>query len=126
MKKTLLIIMIFAITEASAAFAAEASAHDNTAFHPTHIPTLAATCAACHGTNGNSVNITPTLAGLDAGYFTSQMLAFKNGERSSTVMHHHAKGLTVNEINALALYFSKQKRVTASPLIPETLEAGHE
>jgi cytochrome c553 len=28
-------------------------------------------------------------------------------------MHRHAKGLTVEEINDLAVYFSQQKRVTA-------------
>lgn len=100
--------------------------HDGTPFHATHIPTLAATCAACHGTNGNSVNTTPSLAGLDAGYFTIQMLAFKKGERSSTVMHHHAKGLSNDEIHALALYFSHQKRITSTPLNPQALEVNHE
>jgi hypothetical protein len=28
-------------------------------------------------------------------------------------MHRHTKGLTVEEINDLAIYFSQQKRVTA-------------
>jgi cytochrome c553 len=81
-----------------------------------HIQTLAASCAACHGSQGNSVGGTSVLAGLDASHFVLQMMAFRNGSRSSTVMHRHAKGLTVEEINDLAIYFAQQKRVTA--LIP--------
>jgi sulfide dehydrogenase cytochrome subunit len=78
-----------------------------------HIRTLAASCAACHGTNGNSVGGTPVLAGLDQGHFTSQMLAFRSGERPSTVMHRHAKGLTPAEIEQLAHYFAAQPRTAA-------------
>lgn len=91
-----------------------------------HTRVLAASCAACHGTNGNSQDITPTLAGLDAGYFITQMLAFKNGGRSSTVMHHHAKGLSADEINELAVYFSQQDRATPKPLKSQTWKASHE
>ncbi len=90
-----------------------------------HIRTLAASCAACHGSEGNSTGITPTLAGLDGGYFTIQMLAFKDGSRPATVMHHHAKGLNVDEINLLANYFSQQKHVTANPPPAQTLKADH-
>jgi sulfide dehydrogenase cytochrome subunit len=76
----------------------------------THIQVLASSCAACHGTGGNSVGGTPVLATLDKNYFSRQMLAFRNGERTSTVMHHHAKGLTLEEIDQLAAYFSSQPR----------------
>lgn len=75
-----------------------------------HIQVLASSCAACHGTGGNSLGSMPVLAGLDAGYFTQQMMAFKSGERASTVMHHHAKGLTQEEIGLLAEHFSRQPR----------------
>lgn len=78
-----------------------------------HIQTLAASCAACHGPQGNSLTETPVLAGLDQHYFLDQMLAFRKNERPSTVMHRHAKGLTLEEINQLAIYFSEQKRVSA-------------
>jgi cytochrome c553 len=90
-----------------------------------HIRVLAASCAACHGTQGNSVGITPSLAGLDTGYFVMQMLAFKQGERASTVMHRHAKGLTVDEINALAVYFAAQKRQTSIAPTPQQLKDSH-
>jgi cytochrome c553 len=87
-------------------------ADDNSAPNP-HTQTLAASCAACHGSQGNSVGGNSVLAGLDASHFVLQMTAFKNGSRSATVMHRHAKGLAVEEINDLAVYFSQQKRVTA-------------
>jgi cytochrome c553 len=91
-----------------------------------HIRTLAASCAACHGSNGNSASITPTLAGLEAGYFTTQMLGFKDGGRASTVMHHHAKGLNTEEINQLAIYFSQQKRVANMSPKSQTLKENHD
>lgn len=75
-----------------------------------HLRSLAASCAACHGTNGNSSGITPNISNIYKPYFVSQMLAFKSGERAATVMHHHAKGLTTQEIEDLAEYFSKQSR----------------
>jgi cytochrome subunit of sulfide dehydrogenase len=93
---------------------------------PDHIRTLAASCAACHGSNGNSASVTPTLAGLEAGYFVTQMLAFKNGSSPATVMHHHAKGLNADEINELAAYFVQQKRVANVAPKSQTLKANHE
>jgi cytochrome c553 len=90
-----------------------------------HIRSLAASCAACHGENGNSVGITPSLAGLNVSYFTTQMLAFKNGSLPATVMHRHAKGIQEDEIQALAKYFSQQKRVTAIPAPTQEYRAHH-
>lgn len=82
-----------------------------------HIRVLAASCAACHGMNGNSVGGTPVLAGLDRSYFIRQMQSFREGSRDSTVMHHHAKGLTPEEIEFLADYFAAQPRnAGASPM----------
>jgi len=86
---------------------------DESAVATPHIQTLAASCAACHGSQGNSVGGTSVLAGLDASHFVLQMMAFRDGSRGSTVMHRHAKGLTVEEINDLAVYFAQQKRETA-------------
>lgn len=91
-----------------------------------HIRVLAASCAACHGTNGNSVSGTPVLAGLDKNHFVLQMQAFRSGERSATVMHRHTKGLTLDEIDQLATYFSQQKRVTATQPNQQTLDANRE
>ena len=82
-----------------------------------HIRVLAASCAACHGSNGNSVGGTPVLAGLDRTHFVAQIMAFRKGDRPSTVMHHHAKGLTEAEVEQLADYFAAQPRkASASPM----------
>ena len=100
--------------------------HSNTP----HIRTLAASCAACHGSNGNAVKGNAlsaiVLAGIDGAYFTAQMLAFKDGSRAATVMHRHAKGLNIDEINLLANYFAKQKRITSQAPPSQTLKASHE
>lgn len=82
-----------------------------------HLRVLAASCAACHGTNGNSVGGTPVLAGLDRAHFVVQMKAFRAGERPSTVMHHHAKGLTEAEVEQLADYFfTLPRKASAAPM----------
>lgn len=76
------------------------------------IRTLATSCAACHGPQGNSLGGTPTLAALNQDYFIERMQGFKNGSVPATVMHQHAKGLSNEEIQALASYFAAQSRRT--------------
>ena len=72
---------------------------------------MAATCAACHGTNGNSVGgAIPGLAGTNKEYFVNQMKAFKEGKREATIMHQLAKGYSDAEAAALGDYFAAQKK----------------
>lgn len=72
---------------------------------------LAANCAACHGTNGNSAGgAIPGLAGANKDYFVAQMKAFKEGKREATVMHQIAKGYSEVEIAAIADFFAAQKK----------------
>lgn len=80
-----------------------------TALAERNVALLASSCAACHGTNGHSVGGMPKLAGLDALHFMKQMHQFQSGERDATVMMHHAKGYTEEELRLLADYFAKQK-----------------
>ena len=77
---------------------------------------LAASCAACHGPQGNSQGATPPLAALNQDYFIERMQGFKDGSVPATVMHHHAKGLTSDEITALAAYFASQPRLAPTAL----------
>jgi len=91
-----------------------------------HIRTLAASCAACHGSNGNAIAGNAKLAGINPAYFTKQTLAFKDGSLPATVMHHHAKGLNVDEINQLAIYFSQQEPVASQALKSQILSPSHE
>lgn len=72
---------------------------------------LAATCAACHGTEGRAVageaNI--PLAGLTKDRIVSQMQDFRDGKRPATVMHQIAKGYTPEQIESIAAYFAAVK-----------------
>ena len=120
MKSQFILLFLVSLLITSVVYAAEVIV-----FSDTHIRTLAASCAACHGTLGNSSNATPSLAGLEAGYFITQMHGFKDGSRHATVMHHHAKGLNAEEINQLAVYFSQQKRVANIDPKPQTLKTHH-
>ena len=72
---------------------------------------LAANCAACHGTNGNSVGgAIPGLAGMSKEYFLNQIKAFRDGKREATLMHQIAKGYTDAEMTAIADFFAAQKK----------------
>ena len=71
---------------------------------------MAATCSACHGTNGFSVGGTPVLAGLNRAHFIKQMQDFRSGARPATVMHQHAAAYSDAEIEKLADFFAVQKR----------------
>jgi cytochrome c553 len=72
---------------------------------------LASGCAICHGTDGRAVTkeVIP-LAGLPREHIATQMRAFRDGQRPATVMHQIAKGYTDAQIDALAAWFSSQKR----------------
>jgi cytochrome c553 len=70
----------------------------------------AASCAACHGTDGVSQGGIPTIAGVDRARLLELLLAFKRGERPATVMHQHARGYTDAELERLADFFSRPKR----------------
>lgn len=74
-----------------------------------HARNMAASCAACHGTDGKSAGGVPVLAGLDKAYFITQMQDMKSGKRPTTVMNKHAKGYSDEEIAQLAAYFAAQK-----------------
>ena len=78
---------------------------------PLGVRALAANCAACHGTNGNSAGgAIAGLAGLDREYFISQMKLFKEGKRTATLMHQISKGYSDAEVAAMATYFTAQKK----------------
>lgn len=120
------LLSVILTSNASLTQAAEVISPTETHSNTPHIRTLAASCAACHGTNGNALHGNAVLAGMDGSKFTASMQAFRDGSRSATVMHRHAKGLNVDEINLLADYFSRQKRVPSQTAPQQTLGTGHE
>ncbi len=70
----------------------------------------AASCAACHGTNGASTSAIPAIAGADKAVLLQKLLAYKQGSLPATVMHQHAKGYSDAELERLAAYFSRQPK----------------
>ena len=68
-----------------------------------------ATCAACHGPDGNSVNPAwPNIAGQNAVYLVRQLNAFRDGERSDPLMSSQAALLSDEDIANLAVFYESQ------------------
>jgi cytochrome c553 len=71
--------------------------------------TKSATCTACHGLAGNSVNPEwPVLAGQNAAYLREQITAFRDGHRLNVLMQPMVAPLTDQDIADLSVYFSQQ------------------
>ncbi len=74
--------------------------------------TKSATCAACHGLDGNSVTPDwPSLAGQHTAYIVRQLKSFKAGDRVNVTMKPFADMLTDQDMADIAAYFSAQKPV---------------
>lgn len=68
-----------------------------------------ATCAACHGQDGNSVSPEwPSLAGQHPAYIVNQLQAYKTGERQDPSMVGFASQLSEQDMRDLAAYYSVQ------------------
>jgi cytochrome c553 len=70
---------------------------------------LAATCANCHGTNGNARGDMKPLAGVSAGKIIAMVADYKSGEQPASIMHQIAKGYTDEQIKLVAAYFAAQQ-----------------
>jgi cytochrome c553 len=75
------------------------------------VRSLAAGCAACHGTDGHAVAGPPMLrlSGLPKAEFLRRMRAFRDGTGEATVMRQIAKGYSVEQMDALGDYFAAQR-----------------
>jgi cytochrome subunit of sulfide dehydrogenase len=69
---------------------------------------LAATCANCHGTNGQARGDMKPLAGVSAEKIVAAVADYKSGAQPATIMHQIAKGYTDEQIKLLAAYFAAQ------------------
>jgi cytochrome c553 len=70
---------------------------------------LAATCANCHGTNGQARGDMKPLAGLSADKLLAQMADFRSGAQPATIMHQIVKGYTDDQLKLIAEFFAAQK-----------------
>jgi cytochrome c553 len=72
---------------------------------------LAATCANCHGTNGNAVKGSgmDSLAGVPKDKILQKLADFKSGDKPASIMHQISKGYTEAQLDLIATYFAAQK-----------------
>jgi sulfide dehydrogenase cytochrome subunit len=91
------------------ALATAAQAQTPPAPHPHLARNLAATCANCHGTNGNARGDMKPLAGVAADKIVAMMADYKAGNQPATIMHQIAKGYTDEQIKLIAGYFAAQQ-----------------
>lgn len=72
-----------------------------------------ATCAACHGADGNStVASFPRLAGQHRDYLLQALHEYKTGKRSNPIMGGQVQALSETDMEDLTTYFSEQKGLT--------------
>lgn len=79
-----------------------------------------ATCAACHAADGNSaIPANPKIAGQSEAYLLKQLMEFKSKKRDNAVMYGMVAGLSDQDMEDLAAYYSSN---TAKPgVADETL-----
>ncbi len=71
---------------------------------------LSATCAACHGADGNStIPTNPILAGQYESYLVKALSDYKSKARTNAIMGGFAAALSDQDIRDLAAYFSSQE-----------------
>ncbi len=78
------------------------------------VPPQVATCAACHGENGQGVDAPltpkpPVLAGQHADYLEQAITAYRNGRRKNAVMNGMSQTLASDaDVKLVAAYFASQ------------------
>lgn len=87
--------------------AAAQAANAANAVPDTQVRVWAASCAACHGTDGKSNSAIPSINGQDKAVLLQKLLAYQRDQLPATVMHQHAKGYTEAQLERLADHFSR-------------------
>jgi cytochrome c553 len=86
----------------------------------------AATCAACHGPDGNSVTPEwPSLAGQHPDYTVNQLQAYRNGERQDPGMVGFASSLSEQDMWDIAAFYAAQT-LTPKGAAPDLVTRGQE
>ena len=79
---------------------------------------LAATCANCHGTNGQTQEVPGSglapLAGVPEAVTLRKLADFRNGERPASIMHQIARGYSDAQLALIVAYFAAQRQDTGS------------
>ena len=100
MKMTKTLVLVAACSLATTAFGTETVS-------PEQIKAKAATCAACHGPDGNAGISAqyPRLAGQYHDYLARALHEYKSGDRKNPIMAGMAGTLSDAEIDGLSRYF---------------------
>jgi cytochrome c553 len=91
--------------------------------------TLALQCTMCHGPRGISEANSPNLAGQYPEVIVKQLLDYQHGDRTSAIMQSLAAGLTRQNIDDLAAYYSylpkpRNAPVTDMSIVPALVRVG--
>jgi len=73
------------------------------------LPPGAASCSGCHPASAGGKTPVPPILGRKSDEIIAAMLAFRAGERPSTVMGRIAKGFSDDEIRAIAVWLGAQQ-----------------
>ena len=99
MKKIILAVSLVSLAAALPALAGDAAVGK----------AKSATCAACHGPDGNSPSPGfPKLAGQHEGYIAKQLRDYKSGKRVNATMNAMVLPLSEQDMDDLAAYFASQ------------------
>jgi len=83
-----------------------------------------ATCAACHGADGNSTDpANPKLAGQSEGYLFKQLWDFKEGNRQNAIMAGMVAALSEQDMEDLAAFYAGQT-LKGGAADPDLVERG--
>ena len=107
MRKAILFTLVACLSQ-STAFANEAKPVTGDASKG---KALSAVCAACHGVDGNSVNLDwPKIAGQGEAYLIKQIKEFRSDKRAEATMTPMAKGIASDEdVIHLSAFYASQK-----------------
>ncbi len=75
----------------------------------------AASCSACHGTDGYSEGGMASLAGQTKAELIQKMNEYKSGKRVASIMHQLSKGYTDEQIEQISAYFASLPVEKAAP-----------
>lgn len=82
-------------------------------------------CFLCHGTDGDSSSpLYPKLAGQHPTYLLKQLRNYRRGEREGTDMRKALAGLEDADLEAVAVYYSRQPATRGNSSYPEMRAAG--
>lgn len=121
------LITVIGLTLASAAVAADSSASAGAYVgNADQGRVKSASCAACHGSDGNSATADyPKLSGQHGTYLESTLKAYREGSRANAIMAGMAAALSDEDIADLAAFYSQQTASTGA-VEPDLVARGEQ